>query len=74
MEQVAAQADSQEVQTIIKGIMQPQKADTKAPNVDAALGLHLAKDKLKQASDENFARNELVKNAMEEKLINEYMQ
>ena len=74
MEQVAAQADSQEVQTIIKGIMQPQKADTKAPNVDAALGLHLAKDKLKQASDENFARNEAVKQVMQEKLLSDYMQ
>jgi protein-disulfide isomerase len=73
MEQVAAQADSQEVQTIIKGIMQPQKADTKAPNVDAALGLHLAKDKLKAAADENFARNEAAKNIAQAQLLSQYL-
>lgn len=73
MEEVAAQADSQEVQTIIKGMMQPTKADTTPPNVDAALGLHLAKDKLKQAADNNFAKDELIKQMTKDKLVNDYL-
>ena len=73
LEQVKAQADSQEVQTIIKGIMQPQKAGEKVPNVDAALGLHLSKDRLKQSADDNFARQDAIKNLVQEKLVGDYL-